>query len=135
MRKVSYLMIGMVFILLFICATTGPTVATLADQIEGNFKGMLQNADRTTNDYEIVVTKINDVRVSFAPASGGNSATFEVDLESQVSGTITSIILKAPGDILENNGTFVASTGRLSYIYYLSGNDANNIEVFIGDKQ
>ena len=136
MRKVNYLMIGIVFIaLLLSCNTTGPAAATLAEQIEGNFKGTLQNPGGTTNDYEIIVTEINDTRVSIAPASGGNSATFEVDLTSETNGNVTSIALKASSDILENNGTFVATTGRLSYAYHLGGNDDKNIEVFIGDKQ
>ena len=67
--------------------------------------------------------------------TGPAAATFEVDLTSETSGSITSIVLKAPSDILENNGIFVASTGRLSYTYHLGGNDDHNIEVFLGDKQ
>ncbi len=129
-------MIGIVFIaLLLSCNTTGPAAATLAEQIEGNFKGMLQNPSGNTSDYEIIVTEINATRVSIAPASGSGSATFEVDLTSETNGSVTSIVLKAPADILENNGTFVATTGRLSYAYHLGGNDDKNIEVFIGDKQ
>ncbi len=134
--KIGYLLIGSIFtILLFSCNTTGPAAATLAEKIEGNFKGMLQNPGGNTSDYEIIVTEINNTRVSIAPASGSASATFEVDLTSETSGSITSIVLKAPSDILENNGTFVASTGRLSYTYHLGGNDDYNIEIFFGDKQ
>jgi hypothetical protein len=121
--------------MLFSCNTTEPEDATLADQIKGNFKGMLQNPSGTVNDYEIVVTEINDTRVSIAPASGSNSATFEVNLTSETNGSVTIIALKAPSDILENNGTFAISTGRLSYAYHLGGNDDHNIEIFLGDKQ
>lgn len=134
--KMGYLLIGSIFtILLFSCNTTGPAAMTLAEQIKGNFKGTLQNPGGNTSDYEIIVTEINDTRVSIAPASGSNSATFEVNLTSETNGNVTSIALKASSDILENNGTFVATTGRLSYAYHLGGNDDKNIEVFIGDKQ
>ena len=128
----------MVAIILLNCSSSGPTgstATTLADQIVGNFKGTLQNPGGNIPDYLIIVTEINNTRVNVASASGGSSATFVVDLESEVSGNITSIILKSPDDILENNGTFVASTGKLSYAFQLGGNDDYNIEVFLGDKQ
>ncbi len=135
MRKVNYLLIGIIFtIFLFSFDTTKAAAPTLASQIAGNFKGMLRNPSGIFNDYEIVIAEVNATRVSIAPASTSNSATFEVDLESQVIGSVTVITLKAPDDIFENNGTFVPSTGRLSYIYFLGSDDDRNIEVFVGDK-
>jgi len=136
MRKVNYLLSGLIFITLLLgCSSTTASTSTLANQIVGNFIGTLQNPSGNSPNYEIVVTEVNDARVRIAPASGNGSATFEVELTSQTSGSVTSIILKSPDDILENNGTFVASTGRLSYAYHLGGNDDSNIEVFVGDKQ
>ena len=48
-----------------------------------------------------------------------------------------SITLKAPDDILENNGTLVivGSVGRLSYSYHLGGSESANLEIFNGLKQ
>jgi hypothetical protein len=143
LNKTSYLVIGAIFTLfLFSCNpsdSTGASVETLANQIEGTFKGILQNPSFTANDYEIIVSEINDTRVSIAPASGSNSATFEVDLESvdletEISGVVTTIILKSPDDLLEENGTFVASTGGLSYVFHLGGTNEHNVEVFVGHK-
>ena len=133
--KMSGMLIGIIFTILFSCNTTESEETTLADQIKGNFKGMLQNPSGTVNDYEIIVTEINDTRVSIAPASGSDSATFEVNLTSETNGSVTIITLKAPSDILENNGTFAISTGQLSYTYHLGGSDDYNFEIFLGDKQ
>ena len=116
----------------------GPTTAgtALADQIQGTFRGMFRNPLTTSiSGYEIVVTKLDDTSVRISPASGGISSTFVANLSSQVSGSVTSIILKAPSDILDTNGTFVAATGGLSYTYHLGGSDAGNVEVFSGTKQ
>ena len=138
-NKMRNLLIGTVFtVFLFSCnssESTGSSEETLADQIVGDFLGVLQNPVFYDADYYIIVSEINDTRVRIAPASGSNSATFVVDLESQVSGSITSIILKSPDDILANNGTFVPSTGRLSYVFHLGGADDSNVEAFVGDKQ
>ena len=116
---------------------TGTAGTALADQIQGTFKGMFQNPSLPTSisDYEIIVTKLDDTSVRVSPASGGISSTFVANLSSQVSGSVTSIILKAPSDILDTNGTFVAATGRLSYTYHLGGSDAGNVEIFSGTKQ
>ncbi len=123
----------MVFIvLLFSCNTTDPAETTLADQIKGNFIGILSNSDSTANDFNVIVTEINDTRVTIAPASGSYWATFEVNLTSATGGIIA---LKAPADIIENNGTFAVSTGQLSYTYHLGGSDEYNFEIFLGTKQ
>ena len=116
---------------------TGTAESALADQIQGTFKGMFQNPSLPTSisDYEIIVTKLSDTSVRVSPASGGISSTFVANLSSQVSGSVTSITLKAPSDILDTNGTFVAATGRLSYTYHLGGSAAGNVEVFSGTKQ
>ena len=127
-----------VAIILFNCSSSGPTgsnTPTLAEQIIGNFIGTLQNPSGITSNYHINVTEINSTRVNVAPTSGNNSASFEADLELDESGSVVTIILKSPDDILENNGTFVASTGKLSYAFHLGGSNDSNIEVFIGDKQ
>ena len=114
-----------------------PPGTSLADQIQGTFKGLFQNPSLPTaiSDFEIIVTKIDDTSVTVSPVPGGISTTFLANLESQVSGSVTSITLKAPGDILENNGTFVAATGRLAYSYHLGGSDSGNLEIFSGTKQ
>lgn len=116
---------------------TAPTGTSLADQMEGTFQGQFQNPSLPTaiSDYQIVVAKVDDTSVRVSPASGSIATTFLANLESQVSGGVTSIALQAPGDILENNGTFVAATGRLSYSYHLGGSASANIEVFSGTKQ
>ena len=114
-----------------------PLGAGLADQIQGTFKGMFQNPSLPTaiNDYSIIITKLSDTSVRVSPVAGGISSTFEANLSSQVSGSVTSVILKAPSDILGNNGTFVFATGRLAYAYHLGGSDDGNVEVFSGIKQ
>ena len=127
--------IFLVIVLMLSCSSTTSSNPTLADQIVGNFIGILQNPDGLVNDYEINITEVNNSRVKIAPTSGNASATFEVDLTSQNNGGVESIILKSDSDIIENNGTFVSSTGRLSYTYHLGGNDDANLEIFVGDKQ
>ena len=127
-----------VTILLFNCSSSGPTgssTPTLADQIIGNFIGTIQNPSGNTPNYQISVIEINSTRVKVAPTSGSSSSTFEADLELDESGSVATIILKSPDDILENNGTFVASTGKLSYAFHLGGTNDYSVEVFIGDKQ
>ena len=118
-------------------APPGTAGTALADQIQGTFKGIFQNPSLPTSisDYEIIVTKLDDTSVRVSPASGGISSTFVANLSSQVSGSVTSIILKAPSDILDTNGTFVAATGGLSYSYHLGGSDSGNVEIFAGTKQ
>ena len=111
---------------------------TLADQIQGTFKGMYQNPTASISDYEIMVTKLDDTSVQISPAAtDGISRTFTANLSSEVSGSVTSIILKAPSDILATNGTFavVGAIGRLSYTYHLGSGSAGNVEVFSGTKQ
>ncbi len=110
------------------------TATALADQIQGTFIGHFQNPTMEITEYRIVVTRIDDTTVQISPASGGVSSTFLANLTSMVSGSVTSITLQAPSDILLHNGTFVATTGRLSYSYHLGG-DARDIEVFSGTKQ
>ncbi len=115
-----------------------PSLETsLADQIRGTFKGLFQNPSLPTaiSDFEIIVTKIDDTSVIVSPVSGGISSMFVANLSSEVSGSVTSIILKAPSDILDTNGTFVAATGGLSYSYHLGGSDSGNVEIFAGTKQ
>ena len=122
---------------------TGPTpvgsgtaaAVALADQIQGTFIGQVQNPSTSIANYQIVVTRIDDTTVTVSPASGSSSSTFVATLESTVSGSVTSTALKAPADILENNGTFVPATGQLSYAYHLGGGDAGDVEVFAGTKQ
>ncbi len=116
---------------------TGPTPVTgtsLADQIQGTFKGQFQSPSYSSSDYQIIVTKIDDDTVRISPASGSTSSTFDADLAL---GTATSITLTAPSDDLANNGTFVAATGRLAYTYWFdsSSTDDSKIEVFSGTKQ
>lgn len=136
MRTQGKLTIIFLFIaLMFSCSSTTSSNLTLADQIVGDFIGLFQNPTGPILNYEIIITEVNNSRVKIAPASGSASATFEVDLTSETNGGIESIILKSDSDIIENNGTFVPSTGKLSYTYHLGGNDDTNLEIFVGDKQ
>ena len=136
MKKTGKVVLIVFFIaLVFNCSSTTSSNPTLADQIVGDFIGMYQNPSGPILDYEITITEVNDTRVQIAPTSGNISATFEVYLTSQTNGSVTSIILKSDSDIIENNGTFIASTGRLSYTYHLGGNEDTNLEIFVGDKQ
>ena len=73
--------------------------------------------------------------MTVSPASGIISSTFVANLELSVIGGVDTIVLKAPDDILATNGTFVATTGRLSYSYHLGGTSSGNVEVFVGTKQ
>ena len=118
---------------------TGMEETSLANQIQGTFIGEFQNPSMLSSEsgYQIIVTKIDDTSVRVSPASGSASSTFVANLESSVSGSVTSITLKAPDDILENNGTFVvvSGVGLLSYAYHLGGSDSANLEIFSGAKQ
>ncbi len=118
---------------------TGMEETSLADQVKGTFIGEFQNPSMSSSqsNYKIIVTKIDDTSVRVAPASGSASSTFVANLESTVNGSVTSITLKAPDDIVENNGTFVvvAGVGLLSYAYHLGGSDSANLEIFSGAKQ
>ena len=118
---------------------TGTEETSLADQVKGTFIGEFQNPSMSSSisDYEIIVTKIDDTSVRVAPASGSASSTFVANLESTVNGSVTSITLKAPADIVENNGSFsvVSGVGRLSYMYHLGGSNQNNAETFSGARQ
>jgi len=136
MRKHGKVTIIFLFIVLMLsCSSTTSSNPSLADQIVGNFIGILQNPTGPTLDYRITITEMNGSRVQIAPAAGNASATFEADLTSQANGGIESIILTSDSDIKEASGTFVASTGRLSYTYHLGGDDDTNLEIFVGDKQ
>ncbi len=136
MKKQGKATIIFLFIALMLsCSSTTSSNPTLANQIVGDFIGLFQNPIGPIFDYEITITEVNNSRVKIAPASGSASATFEVDLTSETNGGIDSIILKSDSDIIENNGTFVPSTGRLSYTYHLGGDDDTNLEIFVGDKQ
>jgi hypothetical protein len=108
---------------------------SLADQIEGTFVGMFQNSSNAIPDFSITVTKISDTEVQFAPTNGTLSSTFTATLSEETIGNVTSIKIFTSDDILENNGTFVEATGRLSYSFHLGSDDDYNIEVFTGDKQ
>ena len=116
---------------------TGMEETSLANQIQGTFIGEFQNPSMLSSEsgYQVIVTKIDDTSVRVSPASGSASSTFVANLESSVSGSVTSITLKAPDDILVNNGTFVAIIGQLSYSYHLGGSNSSNVEVFSGTKQ
>lgn len=136
MRNQGKVTVIFLFIALMLsCSSTTSSNPTLADEIVGDFIGLFQNPAGPILDYEITITEVNNMRVQIAPAAGSASATFEVDLTSETNGGIESIILKSDSDIIENNGTFVPSTGRLSYTYHLGGNDDTNLEIFVGDKQ
>ena len=118
---------------------TGTEETSLANQVQGTFIGEFQNPSMSSSltDYQIIVTRIDDTSVRVAPASGSVASTFVANLESTVSGSVTSITLKAPDDILENNGTFVMvdGVGRLAYAYHLGGSDSANLEVFSGARE
>jgi hypothetical protein len=121
---------------------TGTEETSLADQVKGTFIGEFQNPSMSSSphyisDYEIIVTKIDDTSVRVAPASGSASSTFVANLESTVNGSVTSITLKAPADIVENNGSYVVYSGvaRLAYAYHLGGSESANLEIFTGLKQ
>ena len=118
---------------------TGMEETSLADQVKGTFMGEFQNPSMSSSqtNYEIIVTKITDTSVRVAPASGSASSTFVANLESTVNGSVTSITLKAPDDIVENNGSFVVvgDVERLAYAYHLGGSDSANLEIFSGAKQ
>ena len=117
---------------------SGTAETALADQIQGTYKGTYQNPDGAINNYEILVTKINDTSVEISPSDpGGISRTFTADLSLEVSGSVESIVLKAASDILATNGTFavLGEIERLSYAYHLGGDSAGNVEVFSGTKQ
>ena len=118
---------------------TGVEETSLADQVKGTYIGLFQNPSMSSvvSNYAIIVTKIEDTSVRVAPASGSASSTFVANLESTVNGTVPSITLKAPGDIVENNGSFVvvSGVGRLAYAYHLGGSDSENLEIFTGAKQ
>ena len=119
--------------------TTGTEGTSLANQVQGTFIGEFQNPSMSSSltDYQIIVTRIDDTSVRVAPASGSASSTFVANLESTVSGSVTSITLKAPDDIVENNGSFVlvSGVGRLAYAYHLGGSDSANLEVFSGARE
>ena len=85
---------------------TGTEETSLASQIQGTFIGEFQNPSMSSSqsNYKIIVTKIANRKVGVAPASGSASSTFVANLQSNVSGSVTSITLKAPDDILANNG-------------------------------
>jgi len=118
---------------------TGTEETSLADQVKGTFIGEFLNPSMSSSisDYEIIVTKIDDTSVRVAPASGSASSTFVANLESTVNGSVTSITLKAPADIVENNGSYVVYSGvaRLAYAYHLGGSESANLEIFTGLKQ
>ena len=118
---------------------TGLEETSLADQVKGTYIGLFQNPSMSSvvSNYAIIVTKIDDTSVRVAPASGSASSTFVANLESTVNGTVPSITLKAPGDIVENNGSFVvvSGVGQLAYAYHLGGSDSGNLEIFTGVKQ
>ena len=118
---------------------TGTEATSLADQVKGTFIGEFQNPSMSSvvSNYAIIVTKIDDTSVRVAPASGSASSTFVANLESTVNGTVPSITLKAPADIVENNGSFVvvSGVGRLAYAYHLGGSESGNLEIFSGAKQ
>jgi hypothetical protein len=116
------------------CNPNNAGPASLADQIEGTFIGMFQNSSTQIPSFSITVTKISDNEVQFAPTNGTTSSTFTATLSEETVGSVTSIKIVSSDDILENNGTFVESTGRLSYSFHLGGDDDHNIEIFVGDK-
>ena len=117
-------------------STTSGSAATvtLAAQIEGTFTGVFQNPSGTVYDYQILVTTIDDDTVRISPVSGGSASTFEVDLTEQTMGTVTTIVLTSPDDLLATNGNFVAATGRLSYAYWFDSSDDDYIDVFLGTR-
>ena len=80
------------------------------------------------------MTTIDDDTVRISPVSGGSASTFEVDLTEQTMGTVTSIVLTSPDDLLATNGNFVAATGRLSYAYWFDSSDDDYIDVFLGTR-
>ena len=132
--KIKFLLPLAALLVVFSCnpSTIG---GDLADKIVGTFVGTYNNQATTEMDYSITVTKVSDNEVKFAPTNGSVSATFNAILTETTVGSITSISIKSSEDLLENNGTFVESTGRLSYSFHLGGTDDRNLEVFVGDKQ
>ena len=108
---------------------------SLADQMVGTYVGVLQNPTTSDQNYSVTVTKISDTEVKFAPTSGSSSAIFKANLTEETTGSIKSLVIISPDDILATNGSFVNLTGRLSYTFHLGGLEQANIEVFIGTKQ
>ena len=59
MRKLNYLLSGLIFFVLLLgCSSTTASTTTLADRITGNYIGIYQSPAGLANDYEIVVTEI-----------------------------------------------------------------------------
>jgi len=104
-----------------------------ADDVVGTYVGTLQNPTMgMVEDYRITVTKNSDTEVTIAPASGGDSATFNATLEA--GSVANTLILKVATDILANNGSYSKLTEGLSYTLHLGGDDEHNVEVFVGKK-
>ena len=137
--KIKFFLPLAALLVFFGCNPDDPAIIgggnTLADKIVGTFVGTYTSQSTTELDYSITVTKVSDTEVKFAPTNGSVSATFNAILAETTMGSVTSISIKSSDDILENNGTFVESTGSLSYSFHLGGSDDRNLEIFLGDKQ
>ncbi len=92
------------------------------------------------DNYQIIVTKVNDTTIQIAPASGSASQTFQASLSLEMNGSVEFIQLDVAGNLLENNGEYVilpegsstpAEDELLSYGVFLGG-DQSNLELFIG---
>ena len=115
------------------CGTDDSSAGTYADDVVGNYMGTLQNPTMgTVEDYNITVTRNSDTEVTIAPASGGDSETFNATLEA--GSVANTLILKVATDILANNGSYSILLEKLSYTLHLGGDDDHNVEVFVGKK-
>ncbi len=114
----------------------------LADHIVGTWTGTVANVytGMQHDNYEIIVTKVNDTTIEIAPASGSDSQTFQASLSLEMNGSVEFIQLDVAGNLLENNGEYVilpegsstpAEDELLSYGVFLGG-DQSNLELFIG---
>ena len=114
---------------------SGGSGGSLADQIAGDFIGILQNpTSGMLSNYMISVERLTDTKVRIHATSGSASLTFEADLSMADVGTVEAIALTVATDILGSNGTYALLNERLAYVVHLGGSSDANLEVFSGVK-
>lgn len=118
------------FILLNITNSTAQRV--VIEKMEGTYVGSFHSPDSagTYENFELIVSKINDSTIHVAGKTPGISTEFDAYVVND-QGVYR---LKIMDTFMSNNGSFSPQTNRLSIAYHRGGQDPRNMEIFSGTK-
>lgn len=107
----------------------------MADKMVGTYVGEYHYQNILIPDFSINVSKVSENEINIYPRDGATSSNFIATLDQKTIQGSSIIFIRTPNDMLDINGSFIESSGRLTYNLHLGGPDKKNIETFAGIKK